>query len=1050
MRVSPGLLFCKILLIAGAAQAQPAAGLPGAQTRFVCLDNDRHAFASESPSSSGVSETWATLTDQAGDQGLAHCWSWSEDCAPRRLVPGENHACTERPGRHDRLRVRVAFASGDDSATPGGIDLIEVVAAPARMWQEVPFSLLPRTPADGPSLSLPRSQEPWRVQARGTAKASAPLDVPAEQTSMDIPLLPAADVSVKVTAQGRTLMDARVSLVSPQEGLSYTGESLGFEIPDDQGTVRFTVPESDRSAVIVSSTTRTASAFARWTDLPATVELGPGLAVSGQVVNAEGEPVPAVRLLGRSWVPDGFGLQQRHAGLSGADGRFELRGFAAGPATLTTERTQAGERQFARALELDRSVDLGPIVLARPERAWVRTVNTRSGSPVPNARIRNGSGELMSSDREGLAHVRLVFDRRIVVSAEGYLPQELRLPAGAGVAASEALEISLQPSFSIRGAFVAADGHTPAAGGHLSTWSQANNSYRNEALAFDGSFVLDLAPGDYTLKLWAANAGLRRLEISGRSGETVDLGTVAAPVSAWVSGYVVAPDYAPIAEAAVSWIRPSEVGPLVAWALGEAVLATTSAEGYFEIHGLEPGPSALRVEANGFVPLDFQVEAVGTEWIDAGYIELSKGRRVEVRSDIDNGTVEIEPGEERHPRDRLAARLIDGEATVAGVPDDPFRVRVLERGLVVCEKETEAKGDATVTCNRSSVSVAGSVTIAGRPGDGLLLWRQDRSKESRVPEAIISTGTGPMQRSEVVSESAQELQADIDDEGRYRLDAVLPGDWEVIWATLQGASREPRLVNVPDGARRTIIDFQYRGVSLDGVVLHPEGQSVPNATVRVSPGSALAMSGHDGRFQVLGLDPGAYELQAQEGRRRSRLVTVSLRDHDDHETVELRLEDDPPSSELTIRVRNGSAGFCFVETPDSSRLVTEIRAGVATVDLPSPLSERLRAACMSDGRWAFGDWRDVGRALERGIEFELDQANASIALVGDTTTSAIRIAGPGGWDLGSLRLWFGAAATFSTGETVENLPVGDYQLTWGNQVRTVSTQRRRTTEIEVD
>ena len=842
-------------------------------------------------------------------------------------------------------------------------------------------------------------------------------------------------------------MDTRVSLVRQPDGLWRSGEILGFAVADDEGTIRFTMPEGDRSAVIVSSATRAASAFARLTDLPPTVELGPGFAVSGQVVDAEGEPVPAVRLLGRSWIPDGFDLQQRHAGLSGADGRFELTGFAAGPATLTTE---GGERQFARALELERSVDLGPIVLARPERAWVRTVNAENGSSVPNARIRNEGGEWTMSDQEGLALAPLVFNRRILVSARGYLLTEFHLPVGAGITANEPLMIGLQPSFSIRGAFVAADGQTPAAGGHSSAYSKANNSYRHEALAFDGSFVLDLLPGDYTLNLWAANAALRRLEISGREGETVDLGTVTAPVSAWVSGYVVAPDYASIAEAAVSYIRPSEVGPLMAWALGEAVSTTTDPEGYFEIHGLQPGQSALRVEANGFVPLDFQVEAIGTEWIDAGYVELSSGRRVTVLSDVVDGTVEIEPGEERHPRDRLAGRLINGGLTVEGVPDERLLVRVLERGVVVCEKETKAKGNTVVRCNRSSVRVAGRVTIAGRPGDGLLLWRQDRGNEGSVPEGIISTGAGPMQRSEVVSESAQELQAVLDDEGRYRLKTVLPGDWQVIWAALEGGSREPRTVTVPDGARQTTIDFQYRGVSLDGIVLDPEGQPSPDATVDVFPGSALAMTGHDGRFQVLGLEPGAYELQARDRRMRSRLVTVNLRDYDDHETVELRLEKDPPSSELTIGVRNGSTGFCFVETQDSSRLVTEIRAGVSTVDLPPPLSERLRVACLSDGRWALDDWRDLRRALERGIEFDLDEANASIALVGDTTNPAIRITGPGGWDLGSLRLWFGAAATFSTGETVTNVPVGDYTLTWGNQVRTVWTERRRTTEIEID
>lgn len=288
-------------------------------------------------------------------------------------------------------------------------------------------------------------------------------------------------------------------------------------------------------------------------------------------------------------------------------------------------------------------------------------------------------------------------------------------------------------------------------------------------------------------------------------------------------------------------------------------------------------------------------------------------------------------------------------------------------------------------------------------------------------------------------------------EGRYRLEAVLPGEWDVIWAPLSGGVREAKRVNVPDGpGRQATIDFRYEGVAVDGVVLDPEGLPVPDATVDVLPQRSWVMSDRNGRFSVLGLQPGAYQLQARERHLRSSLVDVSLRDYGDHEVVELHLEAESPSDELTIRVGNAGTGFCFVETPSSYRKVVQVRAGASTVELFPPLPERLRVACRADGRWILDDWRDLRRAVHRGIEFDLDDSNASISLVGDATEPAVRIAGPGGWDVGSLRLWFGGSSTFSVGETVTNLPVGSYTLSWADQARTVWASRRRTTEIEID
>ena len=50
------------------------------------------------------------------------------------------------------------------------------------------------------------------------------------------------------------------------------------------------------------------------------------------------------------------------------------------------------------------------------------------------------------------------------------------------------------------------------------------------------------------------------LEVSGSAGETRDLGIIMAPASAWVSGTVVSPEYAPVPGARISYLRPTEFG----------------------------------------------------------------------------------------------------------------------------------------------------------------------------------------------------------------------------------------------------------------------------------------------------------------------------------------------------------------------------------------------------------------------------------------------------------------------------------------------------------
>ena len=889
---------------------------------------------------------------------------------------------------------------------------------------------------------------------------------------MELVLRRAVDLTVHVTADGAPLAGARMNLLRVGSGMAAgRPEPLGFGNSDVDGKVSLTVSERERAAVLVSHVARTATVFERFAEAPSVVELGPGFAVTGRTVDPEGRPVAGVRLLGLSWVEHELPMMRRHLGLSGPDGRFSLTGFTKGAASL---RTDGGELEYSERFDLEDSLDLGSIVLAAAETYWIQVVDASRGTAIPGARASSEAGEQSTTDREGIAQVSPRFGRSLMVSAKGYrmarfeiggggaTAAEPSLPGlpifpvdvagGAGATAEEPLVLRLEPAFTVEGVFIAADGVTPAASGHLVAARDMGNgsATRHRTIAADGSFSADLEPGAYTLELTATNAGRTVLSVQGSAGDARDLGVIVAPASAWVSGTVVNSEYVPVFEASVSYTRPSEYGRLMTSAMGQVATVTTDVDGAFELHGLEVGTSTLRVEAEGFAPLEFEVEANAVEWIDAGLVELSRGRRITVRSDAERGQVLLDPGGRSRPRDLITGDLEEGRALLDAVPEGAFVVRVSENGQAVCEKEVEeATGDDVVTCDRSTVTVIGRVTLAGQPGAGDLFW--GAKENSRYGGGFTTTIIGGLTRTREIGPSrSQNLQASVDLDGNYRLEAVLPGEWNVRWSPPEGGHQESREVTVPDGPGEFTLNFDYGGVSIEGVVTDPEGQAVHLAAVDIFPQRSAVVSDPDGRFRVLGLAPGTYQLRARLRHQRSDLVDVELRDYSDRQTVQLQLSDDPPSDELTIHIGGGGSGFCFIEMESSGRRVARIDGGVARTRLTPPHTDRVRIACQADGRWILTGWQELERALDRGVEFDPFESDSSIVLEGEPSTAAVQVTGPGGWDLGKLRLWFGGASAFAVGETISNLPVGEYTLRWGSQVRTVWTERRRAAEVEIE
>ncbi len=1069
--------FASSLVVA--AVAVPVAGqddaVADAPFRFVCRIESEPVFVNGM--AAPADDTWERRDDVPAGRAPAACWAWSDSCPPLLLEPGQNAAAACRAGSDSfkPLTVRVLDPEAPKADPVDGVAPpaeYSVTAAPAAMWRQAPRDLLPTTTFASGSLSLPRNDETWRLQALGEGLASTWRDLPAEEGSVELALGKAVNLTVQATAGGAPLAGARMYLVKMESGPFTPPEPLGFGMSDAAGKVSLTVSARERAAVLVSHVARTAAAFERYAEAPPVVELGPGFAVTGRTIDPEGRAIAGVRLLGLSWLEHELPLMRRHLGVSGPDGRFSLTGFAKGAASL---RTDGGDLEYSERFDLEESLDLGSIVLTAAETYWIQVLDASRGTPIPGARASSEAGEQTTTDREGIALVSPRFDRTLLISAKGYRSARFEIGGGgttarersmpglptlpvdvagrAGATAEEPLVLRLDPAFTVEGVYMAADGVTPVASGRLAAARDMANGQttRHRAIAADGSFSVDLEPGAYTLELSGANAARTVLDVRGSAGDVRDLGVIAAPTSAWVSGTVVNPEYAPVFEASVSYTPPSEYGQLIAWAMGRAATVATNLDGYFELHGLELGRSTLRVEADGFAPLEFEVEANAIEWIDAGFVELSRGRRITVRSDVGRGQVLLDPGGRSLPRDLITGNLEDGLAVVDRVPEGAFVVRVSENGVAACEKEVaEASGDELVTCDRSTVTVTGRVTLAGQPGAGELFWA---AKENvRHAGGFMRSGFGPLARTREVGPSrSQNLQASVELDGNYRLEAVLPGEWTVRWSPPDGGEPESREVTVPEAPGEEVtLNFDYGAVSIEGVVTDPEGEPVHFATVDVFPQRSAVISDPNGRYQVLGLAPGAYQLRARFRHQRSGLVDVELRDYGDRQTVQLQLRDDPPNDEVSVRIRGGGGGFCFVEMEGAGQRVARIDGGVARTQLTPPLTDRVRVACRADGRWILAGWQPLEPALDRGIDFDPFESDSSIVLQGDPSTVAVQVTGPGGWDLGKLRIWFGGTTSFSVGETISNLPEGEYSLRWGTQARTVWTQRRRAAAVEID
>jgi len=504
---------------------------------------------------------------------------------------------------------------------------------------------------------------------------------------------------------------------------------------------------------------------------PVTLVLRPGASLSGQVLDADGEPVDGLQVYAQiagatamDCAPTTNPCGDYQCGFPGtstdSEGRFSLPRLVPGWYTLNVGYGPLGIRSAPLHLALGQAVD-GLRLLGKRGAQVTGRVTARNGSPVPGAYVAcDGAGELTdAAGRYRLAGVVPGHHESIASdNTHGAGSREVELAEG-----ENHLDLELPDPAVIRGRVLGPDGK-PAAGATVTMRSAHTTA------APDGTFRLS-TPGCSSRDLLTVQAtGLASAEVAAHCGPGAAEIHLSRPGA--IAGRLLG--------------LPSPAGTKIyatAFFLREPVIleAAADAAGRFRLPGLAPGTWALVADQGGRLGKANVTVAPGKEsTIDisfrpvnrvSGWVVDGDGRPVacdEVRlsrfsvSCGSDGTFAVDVEDGKYVPDVSIARGFQEHEPptieVAGAPVDKVEIRLLA-----------------------------GVTVAGR-----ILGLQPGEIADGVQAQPIGAG--------------HYFSGTPDQDGNYRME-ILPGDWE-LKASFKDMTAARRL-HVPAGATRIEADITF-------------------------------------------------------------------------------------------------------------------------------------------------------------------------------------------------------------------------------------------------
>jgi hypothetical protein len=969
----------------------------------------------------------------------AYIWIWSDESAPLR-VDGDQATALVAPVDHvPRMAVFVVRPRAASDLP------LKLIAAPTRMWTEVPETMLPRfdVPKNG-RVEIPFAKgTPWRVRVVGDTDGTWWTDVSAGK-----PLIPghASRRSVRiVTADGKP---AEAGVTVTAAGTAGERAVMAQLRSDSSGWfVLDAIPDQPVTLIISDDANAPVTITAPISDIPSIITMLPGVTVKGRFVSREKRPVPEVKVEAEGWLSDSAII--RRTAVSDAAGNWSLAQLPR-DARVVVAAHCAGYAPMRKEVSLSDRLDLGTLTLTKGETLSIRITDDAGHKPVAEAKIDAQFGRKAATNAKGVASLSDVSSDEplnLTVRASGFLTRDIALAPPFGKEAP----LVLTRAFTVTGRFV-----DPAKQPIASASVRVTNgkSFRDIRLS-DAAFSLILDP-DQRAELEFVSPSTRplRLSVTGKRGEERDLGVLQPPEGIAIRGRLLDEAGAAIPNGAVWAPRQSAGGSVVAWATGAVVRAESDADGTFVLRGTGSDPLLLRIDAAGFARSFISVMPErSVPDLDLGSITLRSGTTVRVTSKAGSSAVaRVALRSEAGDIDTLTSAMRDGVASVAHVPQGRVVVSLIRERSTICEKEVDVPAQAepfTVDCASGLVHVHGRVLVGQRPAaGGVLVWYSPHQTETEGLIMNHASNLGAQQQEVYGSPSGVTLR--VDASGEFDSDELRSGAWAVRWVSPDSGSTSPRDVTIPAEEQPAIV-LQYPDAIARGAVVDQDAHPVRYANVREVGGSAFAMTGDSGEFSIGGLLPGPHRFQAESGQLTSEAVEVRI--EPDREPAPLRLVvQQQPSNDVAIHVLTAAGqpaanAFVFVDALDgTTRIVTTDLSGNATVSFNDP-PERVRCATLHEGQWGFDRWRDRNEC-GTGVTLQLGDTG-SLRVSAEKQGGALNVEGPNGWNVSMLLRRIGTAMTLSADRSMNltGLPPGLYTLHLGPGSDQANVRPRETTSV---
>lgn len=965
-------------------------------------------------------------------------WVWKDGTSPVRLEEKDLQASASEVAQRLALDSKPLHVIARPLHKNG---LLAVLAAPKRMWAEVPEPLLPRYPVSSEGTARIPSGEGLRLRVVGRDEGTWWMDVPVA-APRPLSLQRADTYRLKVTDERGSAMQASISLIA-------TGTApvvLAQLRTDVRGVAEIEgLPDREALAFVVSEPDHAPLAFAaRVTQLPATLILRPGAIVSGRFLDQKKRPLSGVQVAAESWLGKGAAVFNRKS-ISDPQGMWKIEQVP--QQKVVVAATHEGFVPFRQELQVAKSrEDLGSVLLEPAVDLNLSVVDDRTGRPVAGVHIDAGFGRTATSASKGMAIVRDVAANHpltLTARAAGYLPRE----ESVAPPFRKEPRIEMTRAFQVKGKFLSSAGLAVES---ASIRVNSGNTSRDVALS-GGTFALDLPPDESsTLEFRSPSTRDLSRSVSGRRGELRDLGLLHPPSGPEVRGHIVNEQGLPVAGASVWAPRASSSGPLVAWVRGDVLRAEADDSGSFVLTGMESEPLLLRIDATGYARAFRDVPAgIGVDNLDLGDVQLQEGGVLKVLAPPrgDDMTAAIALRSETSEIDSLSASVREGSATFPHVPSGPVVVTLTRGRATICRKEVDVADGRVpleVDCSADGLHATGTVLIGQRPADGgTLIWSAP-APAVPIEGIILNRQTGLGARQQQAFGGSSDVSVRVSESGQFETDDLRAGEWRVRWVSTDGMTTEPLPATIaPENAKSIVLQFA-EGI-VRGSVVDADGHPSSHAAVReVSTGGAFALAGEDGTFALGGLLPGPHRLRAESGDLVSEVIAVEVKSGQSTDPMRLivKARNRP---EVSIRViaadgRPASGGFVFVETKDGIQVASIDPSSTATFSFQAEAPPAIRAAADAEGMWALGDWISRDN-LPDPLVLRLTQPG-SVAITTQGPAGAVSLVRSDGWNLSSLLMRVGSRLTVAPSQPlrVEGLPAGEYSVSIGAIQRAVTVK----------